>query len=102
MESEKCGRIEGLTADNALPAWWTTAVWQEQYPKNSGVLMDFDIRSMKINQNGDTNLRCCPNLAESKKSGRPKSNKRKKSFLEENKKKSQKRKVIVSSEWTCK
>jgi hypothetical protein len=59
--------------------------------------MDFDIRSMKINQNGDTNLRCCPNLAESKKSGRPKSNKRKKSFLEENKKKNQRRKVIVSN-----
>jgi hypothetical protein len=60
----KCGRIDGLTPDNAMPAWWTTAVWQQQYRKNSGVLFDFDLRSMKNNQNGDTSLRYCPNLAQ--------------------------------------
>jgi hypothetical protein len=79
----KCGRIDGLTADNAMPAWWTTAVWQQQYPKNSGVLFDFDLRSMKNKSTGDTTLHYCPDLANTNKSGRPKSNKRKKSILEE-------------------
>jgi hypothetical protein len=47
---------------------------------------------MKNNQTGETNLCYCPDSAETKKSGRPKTNKKKKSFLKENKnKKSKKR-----------
>jgi hypothetical protein len=33
----KSGRIDGLTVDNAMPEWWTTELWRQQYPKNSGV-----------------------------------------------------------------
>jgi hypothetical protein len=88
----KSGQIEGLTVDNAMPEWWTTEVWRQQYPKNSGVSCDFDIHSLKNNHPAGTNLRYCPNLAAAKKSGRPKSNKRKKSFLEEMKNKNSKKK----------
>ena len=81
----------GLTSDNAMLEWWTTEIWREQYPNNTGVLCDFDIRSLKNNHPAGTNLRYCPNLAATKKIGRPKSNKRKKSFLDKMKNKEAKK-----------
>lgn len=83
----KSGKIKGLNENNAMPEWWTTAVWRKQYPKNSGALCDFEISTLKNNHTAATNLRYCPDKAVGNKSGRPKSNKRRKSFLEENKKK---------------
>ena len=78
----KSSRIEGLEQLNVMPTWCTTAMWRKQYPKNSGIRADFDIRGLKAKYEPDHNLRYCPKLAAPRKAGRPKNKKRLKSPLE--------------------
>ena len=69
-----------------MPNWWTTWMWQQQYPQDAEVLCDFNMNTLQTNHTPDTSLMFCPPYAAPNKSGRSKNQKRFKSPLEGNKK----------------
>ncbi len=86
----KSGWVAGLTPNNAMPKWWTTEMWQLQYPQDLQSLCDFSIETLKKTNAPDLAMRYCPPYVASNKAGRPKEGKRKKGFLEEKKPKKRK------------
>ena len=56
----KSSRIKGLNDNNAIPQWWTAKMWHLQYPKDTTVLCDFGMNSLKDNHAGNTTIRYCP------------------------------------------
>ncbi len=94
----KSSRIKGLNENNAMPKWWTTEMWRLQYPKDTTVLCDFGMDSLKDNHEPDTTLRYCPPYVAPNKAGRPKKDKRLKSSLEAGGKKRKKKSISESME----
>jgi hypothetical protein len=81
----KSSRIEGLTATNSMPVWWTTECWHNQYPADTNETCHFDMDTLRETPE-DAAMRYCPPYAAPRKAGRPKNNKRMKSPLEGKKK----------------
>jgi hypothetical protein len=81
----KPSRIEGLTATNSMPVWWTTECWWNQYPADTNETCHFDMDTLRETLE-DAAMRYCPPYAAPRKAGRPKNNKRMKSPLEGKKK----------------
>ena len=86
-------RIEGPTATNSMPTWWSTECLCKQYPANMNVIYNFDMDMLRTFPE-DSAMRYCPPYAAAKKAGRPKIDKRIKSPHEGKKK----RKSIVSTQ----
>jgi hypothetical protein len=77
----KSSRVEGLTASNAMPSWWSTKKWHNQYPQ--GVkCANINMSTLTTNHTADPTWRYCPPSIAPHKSGRPKTAKRFKSPLE--------------------
>jgi hypothetical protein len=81
----KSCRIEGLTATNSMPVWWTTECWCNQYPADTNETCHFDMDTLRETPEGAA-MRYYPPYAAPRKAGRPKNNKRMKSPLERKKK----------------
>ncbi len=81
----KSSRIEGLTATNSMPVWWSTEYWCNQYPADTNETCHFDMDTLRLTPE-DAAMRYCPPYAAPRKAGRPKNNKRMKSLLERKKK----------------
>ena len=81
----KSSRIEGLTATNSMPVWWTMECWRHQYPADTNETCHFDMDTLRLTPE-DAAMRYCPPYAAPRKAGRPKNNKRMKSPLEGKKK----------------
>lgn len=81
----KSGRIEGLTPTNAMPFWWTTECWKQQYPEDVEVSCNFDLSTLRRTPE-DGLMRYCPPYTAPNKAGRPKNEKRMKSPVEGTKK----------------
>jgi hypothetical protein len=81
----KSSRIDGLTATNSMPVWWTTECWRNQYPADTNETCHFDMETLRSTPE-DTAIRYCLPYAAPRKAGRPKNNKRMKSPLEGKKK----------------
>jgi len=77
----KSSRIEGLTASNAMPYWWSTECWRNQFPVDTNVTCNFDMEAIRATPE-DRTMRYCPPYAAARKTGRPKIDKRLKSPLE--------------------
>jgi hypothetical protein len=77
----KSSRIEGLTVSNAMPYWWTTECWRNQFPVDTNVTCNFDIELHRATPE-DRTMRYCPPYASARKTGRPNLDKRLKSPLE--------------------
>ena len=59
----KSSRIEGLTASNAMPYWWSTECWtRNQYPVDINVTCDFDMEAIQATTPEGT-MRYCPPYA---------------------------------------
>jgi hypothetical protein len=83
----KSSRIEGLTATNSMPVWWTTECWHNQYPVHTNETCYFDMDTLRSTPE-DAAMRYCRPYAAPRKAGCPKNNKRMKSHLEGKKSKS--------------
>ncbi len=77
-------------------------MWCKQFPKNSTIHDDFDIRSLKEKYEPDHQLRYCPDMAAPSKAGRPKNQKRMKSPLEGNRRKMVKASIDTKDNVTAK
>ena len=77
----KSSRIEGLMASNAMPYWWSTECWRNQFPVDTNVTCNFDMGAIQATPE-DTTMRYCPPYAAARKTGCPKIDKRLKSPLE--------------------
>ncbi len=77
--------IEGLTATNSMPVWWTTECWHNQYPANTHETCHFDMDTLRSTPE-DAAMSYWPPYAAPRKAGHPKNNKHMKSLLEGNKK----------------
>jgi hypothetical protein len=78
-------RIEGLTATNSMPVWWTTECWHNQYPADTNETCHFDMDTLRETPE-DAAMRYCLPYAAPRKAGCPKNNKHMKSPLEGKKK----------------
>ena len=76
----KSSRIEGLTASNAMPYWWSTECWRNQFPVDTNVTCNFDMEVLRATLE-DRTMRYCPPYAAARKTGRPKLDKQLKSPL---------------------
>jgi hypothetical protein len=81
----KSSVIEGLTATNSMPVWWTTECWPNQYPADTNETCCFDMDTLRSTPE-DAAMRYCPPYAAPRKAGCPKNNKCMKSPLEGKKK----------------
>ena len=77
----KSSRIEGLTATNSMPVWWTTECWRNQYTADTNDTCHWEMDTLRETPK-DVAMRYCPPYAAPRKAGRPKTNKRMKSPLE--------------------
>jgi hypothetical protein len=77
----KSSRIEGLTATNSMPVWWSTECWHNQYPADTNETCYFDMDTLRLTPE-DAAMRYCPPYAAPRKARCPKNNKRMKSTLE--------------------
>ncbi len=81
----KSSRIEGLTATNSMPVWWTMECWRHQYPADTNETCHFDMNTLRETPE-DAAMRYCLPYAAPRKAGCPKNNKSMKSPLERKKK----------------
>jgi hypothetical protein len=81
----KLSIIEGLTATNSMPVWWSMECWHNQYPADTNETCHFDMDMLRLTPE-DAAMRYCPPYAAARKAGYPKNNKRMKSPLEGKKK----------------
>jgi hypothetical protein len=81
----KSSIIEGLTATNSMPVWWTTECWCNQYSADTNETCHFDMDTLRLTPE-DAAMRYCWPYAAPRKAGRPKNNKRMKNPLEGKKK----------------
>jgi hypothetical protein len=88
----KSSQIEGLTPTNAMPYWWTTECWRNQYPADINVMCAFDMEALRETPE-DRAMIYFPPYAAPRKTGRPKIDKKIKSPLEVNKKRKKKERV---------
>jgi hypothetical protein len=77
----KSSRIEGLTASNAMPYWRSTECWRNQFPVDTNVTCNFDMKLLRATPE-DKTMRYFPPYAAARKTGCPKLDKRLKSPLE--------------------
>jgi hypothetical protein len=57
----KLSRIEGLTATNSMPIWWTTECWRNQYPADTNETCHFDMDTLRLTPE-DTAMRYCRHM----------------------------------------
>ncbi len=77
----KSSRLDGLTATNSMPVWWTTECWRNQYPEVTNETCHWEMDTLRETPE-DAAMRYCPPYAAPRKAGRPKTNKCMKSLLE--------------------
>jgi hypothetical protein len=77
----KSSRVEGLTSTNAMPSWWSTNKWRNQYPQGH-ICANIHLSTLTTNHTADPTCRYCPPSIAPRKAGRPKTPKRLKSPLE--------------------
>jgi hypothetical protein len=82
----KSSRIEGFTATNSMPVWWSTECWRNQYPADTNKTCHFNMDTLRSTPK-DAAIRYCLPYATPRKAERPKNNKRMKSPLEGKKEK---------------
>ena len=85
----KSSRVEGLTATNAMPSWWSTKTRRNQYSQEAKCA-SINMSTLTTNHTADQSWRYCPPYIAPQKSGRPKIAKRFKSPLEQMKQKKEK------------
>jgi hypothetical protein len=78
----KSSRIEGLTASNAIPYWWSTECWRNQFPVDTTITCDFDMEVIRATTPEERTMRYCPPYAAAGKTGCPKIDKQGKSSLD--------------------
>jgi hypothetical protein len=93
----KSGRIEGLDESNVMPYWWHTSHWRKQYPQGMSVGCNFSIDTLRAGEQ-DKKYKLCPAISGPKKTGRPKSDKRHKSLMEQ----AMEKKKKPNTKWTTK
>jgi hypothetical protein len=93
----KSSRVEGLTTTNAMPSWWYTKKWRNQYPQGL-ILTNINMSSLTANHTADPTWSYCQPVIAPRKAGRPKIGNRFKSPVEVTKQK--KAKVSVQQEMT--
>ena len=93
----KSSRVEGLTSTNAMPCWWYTKKWRNQYPQGQ-IGSNINMSSLTANHTADPTWRYCQPSIAPRKAGRPKTETRFKSPVELTKQK--KAKVSVQQEMT--
>ena len=71
----KSGRINGITVEDLMPWWWTTRQWHLQLPKDTNVLSNISISSLKEAFNTNLKIHYCPDLTTANKAGQPKKGK---------------------------
>ncbi len=81
----KSSRIEGSTATNSIPVWWTTECGCNQYPADTNETCHFDMDTLRKTLE-DAAMRYYLPDAAPRKAGCPKNNKHMKSPLEGKKK----------------
>jgi hypothetical protein len=67
----KSSRIEGLTASNTMPYWWSTECWRNQFPVDANITCDFDMEAIRATPEERT-ISYCPPYAAVRKIERPK------------------------------
>ncbi len=77
----KSSRVEGLTTTNAMPSWWSTKKWCNQYPQGQ-ICTNINISSLTANHTTDPTWSYCPPSIAPQKDGHPKTAKRFKISLE--------------------
>ncbi len=55
----KSSRIEGLTATNSMPVWWTVKCLRNQYPADTNETCHFDMDTLRLTPE-DAAIRYCP------------------------------------------
>ena len=53
----KSSQITGLNETNAMPKWWTTAMWRMQFPQEGTVSCDFDMNTLRENHTACTTMK---------------------------------------------
>jgi hypothetical protein len=79
---QKLGRIDGMTKAAAMPHWYTTAQWCNQFPENTHIDTQQTLKSIKANSTLHDDLRYRPNWLGPQKKGRWKKEKRKMSIAD--------------------
>jgi hypothetical protein len=79
----KSGRAEGMNMVNAMPYFWSTNWWRNQFPMEEAIRCNIDLQYLKEQHDPDNSIRYCPDVVGVRKKGRPKKGSRKKSPLEE-------------------
>jgi hypothetical protein len=68
---------------NAMPYFWSTNWWRNQFPMEEAIRCNIDLQYLKEQHDPDNSIRYCPDVVGVRKKGRPKKGSRKKSPLEE-------------------
>ncbi len=74
----KSSRLDGLTATNSMPVWWTMECWRNQYPADTNETCHWEMDTLRETPE-DAAMRYCPPYAAPRKARCPKTNKRMKS-----------------------
>ena len=82
----KLSRIEGLTATESMPIWWSTVCWCNQYPANTTVTCNFDMDMLRTFPEDAAMRYHCPPYTAPRKAGHHKIGKRIKNSLKGKKK----------------
>ena len=88
----KSSSVEGLTAINAMPSWWSKNKWRNQYPQGA-TYANINMSTLTTKHTADPSWRYCPPYIAPQKTGSPKNDKRIKSQLETTKQKKAKESV---------
>jgi hypothetical protein len=78
----KASKIEGLTRNQIMPYWLTSAHWQAQYAADVYCKTDVLMNAIKATSNPEDDLRFCPAWTAGNKKGWPKKNIRQKSVID--------------------
>ena len=75
MAVVKFGRINGIMVEDLMPWLWTTRQWLLQLPRDTNVLSNISISSLKEAIDTDLKIHYCPDWTASNKAGWPKKGK---------------------------
>ena len=78
----KSRRMNGIAVEDLMPWWWTTRQWCLQLPKDTNVLSNISISSLKEALDTDMKIHYCLDWTATNKTGWPKKGKRIPSVIE--------------------
>lgn len=79
----KSGKGDGLNMVSAMPYFWSTRWWRNQFPQEEAIRCNIDLEYLREKHDPDNSIRYMPDMVGLRKKGRPKKNSRVKSALEE-------------------